>query len=202
MSGRLTQGDVLAHQDIGCTLRGELSGSDGGYVGPMTEAIGEQQDVGVASWCDRKEAEVVNTDGDNWTFRQRHCGDGPADSQPWGFPRLALQAVAKPSPSAHTYANPPIRTLQHAQRAPGAKVAGGRRVTSLHDPRVHEHGNVDANWLSFSNKQLAPQSSVCRSLLAGVSGHGRVGKCHRRLYVVDRYRPIPWSERQGRWCER
>ena len=63
------QGDVLVHQDIGCTLRDELSGSDGKHVGPTTEAIGEQQDVGVASWCDRKGAEVVNTDGDTWTFR-------------------------------------------------------------------------------------------------------------------------------------
>ena len=40
------QGDVLVHQDIGCTLRGELSGSDGEHAGPTTEAIGEQQDVG------------------------------------------------------------------------------------------------------------------------------------------------------------
>ena len=61
--------------------------------------------------------EVVNTDGDTWTFRQRHCDDGPADSQPWGIPRLALQAVAKPPPGTHTHANPPIKTLQHAQRA-------------------------------------------------------------------------------------
>ena len=28
------QGDVLVHQDIGCTLRGELSGSDEEHVGP------------------------------------------------------------------------------------------------------------------------------------------------------------------------
>ena len=63
------QGDVSVHQHIGCTLRGELSGSDGKHVGPTTEAIGEQQNVGVVSWCDRKGAEVVNTDGDTWTFR-------------------------------------------------------------------------------------------------------------------------------------
>ena len=48
------QVDVLVYQDIGCTLHGELSGSDGERVGPTTEAIGEQQDVGVALWCDRK----------------------------------------------------------------------------------------------------------------------------------------------------
>ena len=57
------QGDVLVHQDIGCSLRGELSGSDGEHVGPTTEAIGQQQDV-FASWCDWKEAEIINTDGD------------------------------------------------------------------------------------------------------------------------------------------
>ena len=77
--------------------------------------------------------EVVNTDGDTWIFRQRHCDDGPADSQPWGFPRLALQAVAKPPPGAHIDANSPMKTLQQAQRARGAKVTRGRRVTSLYD---------------------------------------------------------------------
>ena len=63
------QGDVLVHQDIGCTLRGELSGSDEEHVGPTTEAIREQQDVGVASWCDRKGADVVSTDGDTWIIQ-------------------------------------------------------------------------------------------------------------------------------------
>ena len=53
-------------------LRGELSGSNGEHVGPMTEAIGEQQDVRIASWCDREEGKVVNTDGETWTFRWRH----------------------------------------------------------------------------------------------------------------------------------
>ena len=110
------QGDVLVHQDIGCTLRGELSGSDGEHVGPTTEAIGEQQDVGVASWCDRKRPEVVNTDGDTWTFRQRHCDDGPADRHPWGFPRLALQAVAKPPPGAHIRKRSSIRNVRVVPR--------------------------------------------------------------------------------------
>ena len=67
--GHPHKGDVLVHQDIGCTLRGELSGSDGEHIGPTTEAIGEQQDVGVAFWCDREGAEVVNTDCDTWAFR-------------------------------------------------------------------------------------------------------------------------------------
>ena len=65
----LQQGDVLVHQDIGCALRGDLIGTDGEHVGPTTEAIGEQQDVGVASWCDREGAEVVNTDSDTRAFR-------------------------------------------------------------------------------------------------------------------------------------
>ena len=39
------QGDVLVLQDIGCTLRG---GIDREHVGPVTEVIGEQQDVRVA----------------------------------------------------------------------------------------------------------------------------------------------------------
>ena len=42
----------MVHQDIGCCLRGALSGSDGEHVGPTTEAIDEQQDIGVASWRD------------------------------------------------------------------------------------------------------------------------------------------------------
>ena len=55
------QRDALVHQDIGCTLRGELSGSDGEHVGPTTETIGEQQGVGAALLRDRKRAEVVNS---------------------------------------------------------------------------------------------------------------------------------------------
>ena len=136
----------MVHQDIVCTLRGELSGSDGEHVGPTTEAICHQQDVVVASWCDRMRAELVNTDGDTGTFWRSHCDDGPADSQPWGFSGLALQAVAKSPPGVHIRANPRMKTLQHTQRARGAKVTRGRRVTSLHDPRAHEQGNVD-NWL-------------------------------------------------------
>ena len=45
------------------------SGGDREHICPATEAIGEHQDVGVVSWRDRKGAEVVNTDGDTWTFR-------------------------------------------------------------------------------------------------------------------------------------
>ena len=120
--GRPRKWDVLVHQDIGCTLHGELTGSDGKHVDPTTEAIGEEQDVGVASWCDRKGAEIVNTAGDTWTFRQRHRDDGPEDSQPSGFSRLAFVAVAKPPPGAHIHANSPIKPIQHAQRARGAQM--------------------------------------------------------------------------------
>ena len=63
------------------------------------------------------------------------------------FPRLAPQAGAKPPPGAYVHADPPVKPLQHAQRARGAKVARGRRMTSLHDPRAHEQRDVDANRL-------------------------------------------------------
>ena len=69
MRGHPPQNNVLVHQDIDCTLRGERSCRDGEYVGQTTEAIGKQQDVGVASWRDLNGGEVVNTDGDTWTFR-------------------------------------------------------------------------------------------------------------------------------------
>ena len=55
---------------LAVALRGKLRGGDGEHVGRATdEPIGDQQDVGIASWRDRKGPEVVNTDGDTWTFR-------------------------------------------------------------------------------------------------------------------------------------
>ena len=48
------QGNVLVHQDIGCTLRGELSGNKEEHVRSTTEAIGEQQDFSFVSWYDGK----------------------------------------------------------------------------------------------------------------------------------------------------
>ena len=67
--GRKPSGGAVGVCPCGCTLRGELSCRDGKDVGPTTEAIGEQQYVGVASWSDREGAEVVNTDGGTWMFR-------------------------------------------------------------------------------------------------------------------------------------
>ena len=128
----------MIDQNVGRALSGELGGSDGELIGPMTETVDDEQDVGVASPCDRKRADVVETDGDARTFRERHRDDWPADSQSWGFPRLSLQAVAKPSPDIHVHADPPVKLLQHAQYARGAKVARSRRMASLHDPRAHE----------------------------------------------------------------
>ena len=52
------QGVSLVHQDISCTLHGELSGSDGNMSARRLKRSVKQQDVGVASWCDRKGAEV------------------------------------------------------------------------------------------------------------------------------------------------
>ena len=105
---------IILDQDIGRTLSGKLSGSDGEHIGPTTETICDQQVVGVASRRDRKRAEVVNTDSDTRTFRERHGDDWPTDSQPRCFPRLALQTVAKPPPGADIHADPPIKPLQHA----------------------------------------------------------------------------------------
>ena len=192
----------MVHQDIVCTLRGELSGSDGEHVGPTTGAIGDRQDVGVASWCDRKGGKVVNTDGDTWTFRKGHCDDGPADSQPWSFPRFALQAVVDPPPGMNIHDIPPMKTLQRAQRARGAKMTKDRRVTSLHDRKAHEQGNVDANSLVVQQATSLPQRV------------GFVGPCYRQCRVTDEHEmsspvvcspPLPasslMSEKDGCLCE-
>ena len=64
-----------------------------------------------------------------------------------GVSALGTSSSSEATTGAHTYANPPIKTLQHAQHARGAKVTEGRRLTSLHDLRGHEQGNVNANWL-------------------------------------------------------
>ena len=69
------EGNVLVDQNVGSTLSGELGGSDGEYIGPTTETVGDQQDVDVASRSDRKRAEVVDTDSDARTFRERHGDD-------------------------------------------------------------------------------------------------------------------------------
>ena len=128
----------MADQNVGRALSGELSGGEGEHIGPTTETVGNEQDVVVALRRDRKRAEVVETDGDARTFRERNGDDWPSDSQPWGFPRLALQAVTKPPSGAYVYADPPVKPFQHAQRARSAKVARRRRITSLHDPRAHQ----------------------------------------------------------------
>ena len=52
------QGVSLVHQEICCTLRGELSGSDGNMSARRLKRSVKHQDVGVASWCDRKGGEV------------------------------------------------------------------------------------------------------------------------------------------------
>ena len=77
-------------------------------IGPTTETVYDEQDVGVASRRDRKRVEVVYTDGDARTFRERHGDDWPTDSQSTAFPRLALEAVAKPPPGAHVHVDPPV----------------------------------------------------------------------------------------------
>ena len=63
---------IILDQDIGRTLSGKLSGSDGEHIDPTTETSGNEQDVAVASRRDRKRAEVVDTDGDTRTLRETH----------------------------------------------------------------------------------------------------------------------------------
>ena len=110
----------------------------GEHIGPMTKTVCDEQDIGAASRRDRKRVEVIGIDGDARTFREKHGDDWPTDSQSRGFPRVANQAVAKPSPGAHVHADPPVKPLQHPQCARGAKVARSRRMASLHDPRAHD----------------------------------------------------------------
>ena len=45
--GHPHKGMYFVDQDIGRALRGTLSGSDGEHIGPTTETIGDQQDVGL-----------------------------------------------------------------------------------------------------------------------------------------------------------
>ena len=66
------RGNVLADQNVGRALSGELGGSDGEDIGSTTELVGDKQDVGVASRRDGKGTEIIDADGDARTFRQRH----------------------------------------------------------------------------------------------------------------------------------
>ena len=114
------------------------SAANGENIGPTTTTVWDEQGVGVASQRDRKKVEVVGTDNDASTFRERHGHDWSTDRQPRGVPRLPLQAVATARSAAHTDADPPVKPLQHAQCARGAKLArNGRMVRFLH-PTAHE----------------------------------------------------------------
>ena len=128
----------MVNQNVGGTLSGELGGSGSEHTGSKTGTVGDRQDVGVASRRDLKRAEVIDTDGDARTFRESDGDDGQTDSQPCGLPGLALQAVAKPPPSAHVHADPPVKPLQRTYFTRGAKVARSRGMASLQDPSSHE----------------------------------------------------------------
>ena len=110
-SGTPTRENVLVDQNVCRTLSGELGGSDGEHIGPMTETVGAEQDVGVVSRFDQKRADVVDTDDNTRTFREWHGGYWRTDSQPWGFLRLAIHAVAKPPMGTRVHANPPVKPL-------------------------------------------------------------------------------------------
>ena len=100
----------LVDENVSLALSCELGCGDCECVGSASETIGEEQDVGFTSRHDREGAEVVDADGNAGPFRQGHRNDGPADRQPRGFPRLTLQAVAKPPPGADVHNNPPVKT--------------------------------------------------------------------------------------------
>ena len=69
---------------------------------------------------------------------------------------LALQPVVKIPPGAHVKADPPVKPLQHVQRARGSKVARGRPMTSLHDPRAHEQKDVGTKRLVVQHASRSP----------------------------------------------
>ena len=58
------QGDVLVQQGILDLPSTVNSAAVAGIMSARHLAIGEKQNVDVASWCDRKGAKVVNIDGD------------------------------------------------------------------------------------------------------------------------------------------
>ena len=90
--GHPLKGMDFVDQDIGRTLSGKLSGSDGEHVGLTTETIGDQQDVGIASRRDRKRAKIVDTDGDTRTFQERHGDDWPIGQSAAGFSELGASS--------------------------------------------------------------------------------------------------------------
>ena len=65
----------MVPQNVGSALSGELGGSDTEHIGPTTETVGDEQDVGVASWRDRKKTVVVEADGDARTLQEKHGDD-------------------------------------------------------------------------------------------------------------------------------
>ena len=44
--------ECIVDQDIGRTLSGKASGSDGEHIGPMTSTIGDQQDPADDAICE------------------------------------------------------------------------------------------------------------------------------------------------------
>ena len=137
----------LVDQLVDRALSGELYGSDGEHISPTTETVGDEQAVGGASRRDRMRTEVVDSDGDARTLRQRHGCDWPSDSHSWGFPCFALQAVAKPPSGAYVHADTRVKSLQNVRRVRGTKVNIGRLLITLHDPSAHEKMDVDVKRL-------------------------------------------------------
>ena len=75
-------------------------------------------------------------------------------------------------------------------------------MTSLHDPRAHEQGGVDANRLVVSKQPARPTELGLPDLVGGSAGL-QMSRTMSSLVVCSR--PLPgssWmSERDGRLCE-
>lgn len=93
--------------------------------------------------------------------RRGHRDGGSADHEPRDFPCFSLQALAKPPSGANVDTSSPVKTFEHSQYARGAKVAGTRRMTSLHDPRAHEQRYVKCEQIRGSiGKRHVPPIAV------------------------------------------
>jgi len=137
--------DVAVNEDVGGALGGELGLGDGVHIGSPAEAVGEKQDVAVASGCQGKRSEVVVADQDAGAVGQGQGDDGPADGLPRSLARLAHEAPAKPEAYAGVHANPPEKALKHAKRSRGAEVVRGHGMAGVEGPMSHSHRHVDAD---------------------------------------------------------
>ena len=75
-------GDVPVDKIVGRVRGCKFCSSDRLHVGSAAETISEGQYVGVTSGRDRKDGEVIDSNGNATAFGQGHRDDGPPDRQP------------------------------------------------------------------------------------------------------------------------